>query len=476
VSKKPESSPKNPKRTSTQHTLDVEPKARVTRRRFLGASAATAATIVSPHILGLGGRPPPSETLNIVGIGAGGGVCKNDLRNIASLGQNIVAVADCLTMDAWQTKAKAHFKQYYPKATIYRDYRRMLEKEKNIDGVVVAVPDHSHAVLTMAAIQLGKHVYCEKPLTRTIAESRVIAKAAREAGVTTQMGNAGHSGGWIRRICEYIWQGAIGPVREAHVWSDRPFWPCGIGRPGDTPPVPAHLDWDIWLGPAHDRPYHPSYLPNIWRGWVDFGSGAIGDMACHTLDSVVWSLKLGHPISVEASSTPINDQNRETYPKASMITYRFPARGDMPPVKVTWYDGGLLPPIPVDMKRGTKLPKNGCFYVGDNGVLMNDDNQNEPWNPYLLPDSLQEKYPKPKKILPDSIGHFDEWIGSCKGQDVECGSNFDYGARLTETALLGNVALRAGEKIYWDGPNMKVTNVPAANEFVNYSYRKGWTL
>ena len=446
------------------------------RRQFLGASVAAAATIVSPHILGLGGRKPPSETLNLVGAGAGGAMCKNDLSRFSILGQNIVAVADCLTFDAWQDKSKLRYKEYYPKATIYRDYRVMLEKEKNIDAVVVATPDHSHAVITMAALQLGKHCYTEKPLTRTVSEARAIAKAAREAGVVTQMGNNGHSGGWIRRICEYIWQGAIGPVREAHIWTDRPFWPCGIGRPGDRPKVPASLDWDLWLGPAPERPYPPSYLPNYWRGWVDFGCGAIGDMACHNMDGAFWALKLGHPSSIEASSTPITDQNRETYPKASIITYRIPARGDMPECKVTWHDGGLLPPVPLGAKPNMKLPKNGSYFVGDRGVLMNDNNENQDWNPYLLPTTLQEKHPRPKKILPDSIGHFEEWVAAAKGEDVDCYSNFDYAARLTETALLGNVALRAGEKIYWDGPNMRVTNVPAANEFVHHQYRSGWSL
>ena len=465
------------KKSAHRKTSATKSAKKLSRREFFRSSATAATfTIVSPHVLALGGRTPPSEKLNIVGVGAGGGACKHDLRRFAEREQNIVAVADCLTLDAWQGESKRFYKEFYPGAKRYRDFRVMLEKEKGIDAVVIATPDHSHAVITMAAIQLGKHVYCEKPLTRTIWEARQISRAAQEAKIATQMGNNGHAGEWIRLVCEYIWQGVIGPVREVHAWSDRPHWPSGISRPKDTPPVPAFLDWDLWLGPAPERPYHPSYIPNVWRGWVDFGSGAIGDMACHILDPVFWAMKLGHPVSIEASSTPITDENKETYPKASLITYRFPERGEgrdkMPPLTVTWYDGGLMPPLPEGMKPGVTLPKNGAYFVGEKGVLVNETSH----DPYLLPESLQKEHPKPKMVIDRSIGHFNEWVAECKGEKVKCGSNFNYGAGLTEFALLGNVALRAGEKIDWDGTRMEVTNVPAANEFLRPHYRSGWAF
>src|SRR5512136_1807368 len=321
--------------------------AAVSRRTLLGAGAAAAAfTIVPRHLLGGACNTPPSEKLNIDGVGIGGQGA-SDLNDVSS--ENIVALCDV----DWDYAAHT-FKQY-PKAKQHRDFRVMLEKEKNIDAVVVGAPDHNHAIVSMAAIKRGKHVYCEKPLTRTVFEARALANAAREAKVATQMGNQGMAFEGNRLINEWLSDGAIGPVREAHVWSDRPthrgktplWWAQAVDRPKDTPPVPDTLDWDLWLGPAPWRPYHPVYVPFKWRGWWDFGSGGLGDMGIHNLAPVFSALKLGAPESVHASSTPVF---KETAPLACIVHYQFPARGDMPAVRLHWYDGGIVPPRPPELE------------------------------------------------------------------------------------------------------------------------------
>ncbi len=312
-----------------------------TRRQFIsGAIAAFAGFMIVPsHVLGRGGAKPPSEKLNVAGIGIGGQGA-SDLAEME--GENIVALCDVDDAHAART-----FKRY-PKARAHRDYRKMLEEQKDIDAVVIATPDHQHAIIAMAAMRAGKHVYCEKPLTHTVWEARQLTQAAHAHKIATQMGNQGQASEGTRRLSEMIRDDAIGPVREVHVWTDRPssglfnvFWPQGVERPTETSPVPDTLDWDLWLGPAPARPYHSAYLPFKWRGWWDFGTGALGDIGCHTFDPVFRALKLGHPLSVEASSTRVNE---ETYPLASMVTYHFPARPPMPPVKLVWYDGGLRPP------------------------------------------------------------------------------------------------------------------------------------
>jgi len=292
---------------------------RLSRRDFMGAAAATAAfTIVPRHVLGGRGQTAPSDKLNIAAIGTGG----RGGDNISALSsQNIVALCDV----DWK-RAGGTFRRH-PNAKKYKDFRRMLEiEDNNIDAVIVAAPDHIHAVASMAAIKRGKHVYCEKPLTHSVYEARVVAKAAREAGVATQMGNGGQAGEGRRLMSEYIWGGAIGPVREVHVWTDRPLsgldrvmWPQGVGRPTDTPAVPETFDWDLWLGPAPQRPYHPAYMPFRWRGWWDFGTGALGDIGCHAIDPIWRALKLEAPLTVEAACTLVNN---ETYPVASRVTSR----------------------------------------------------------------------------------------------------------------------------------------------------------
>jgi len=445
----------------------------LSRRQFIGGSAlASAGLLFLPsRVLGRGGFKPPSEKLNIAGIGVGG-QGGHDISQMA--GENIVALCD---VDS--AHAGGIFRRYEG-AKIYADYRKMLEEQKDIDAVVIATPDHQHAIITMAALRAGKHVYCEKPLTHTVWEARQVAQAAREHKAATQMGNQGQASEQTRRLCEFILDDAIGPVREVHVWTDRPsnglfneYWPQGIERPKETPAVPRTLAWDLWLGPAPMRPYNPIYVPFRWRGWWDFGTGALGDIGCHALDPVFRALKLGAPTSVEASSTRVN---QETYPLASMITYHFPARGEMPPVKLTWYDGGLRPPRPEELEPGERMGDNGHLFIGDKGKILNQDGY------HLLPKSRAKAYGDPPKKLARSPGHYVEWIAACKG-GAPGGSNFDWAGPLTEAVLLGNVALRlqlreelTTKKLLWDSANLRFTNSDTANEFLKTEYRKGWTL
>ncbi|HIJ53772.1 MAG TPA: Gfo/Idh/MocA family oxidoreductase [Planctomycetes bacterium] len=445
-------------------------KKKISRRDFLGGAATVAAfTIVPRNVLGGPRHKPPSEKLNIAGIGVGG-QGSGDIGNVSS--ENIVALCDV----DWK-RAAGTFRRYAD-AKKYHDFRRMLDKEdKNIDAVVVATPDHIHAPASMAAIKRGKHVYCEKPLTHSVYEARKVAEAARKYKVATQMGNQGQASEGTRLMCEYIWDGAIGPVREVHVWTDRPlrglssvYWPQGVERPTERPSVPETLDWDLWLGPAPNRPYHPAYLPFNWRGWWDFGTGALGDIGCHSIDPIFRALKLGHPMSVEATSTLVN---KETYPVASVVNYQFPARGDMPPVKLSWYDGGMRPRRPDELENGRRLGTGGVLFVGEAGKMLGER---------LIPESRMKEYKRPAQMIPRSPGHHKEWIQACKG-GKPAGSNFDHAGPLAEAVLLGNVALRPELKekmnqtrLLWDGPNLKITNISEANKFLRREYREGWTL
>jgi len=436
---------------------------KIARRDFMSAAAAVAAfTIVPSHVLGGPRRVPPSEKLNIAGVGIGGRGA-GDLDEVGS--ENIVALCDV------DDRYAADVFKRYPNAKKYHDFRKMLDKEKNIDAVVIATPDHTHAVVALTAIKMGKHVYCEKPLAHSIYEVRKLTEAAREAGVATQLGNQGQASEETRLASEFIWDGAIGPVREVHSWCNRPISPRGIDRPKETPPVPETLDWDLWLGPATQRPYHPCYLPFSWRGWWDFGSGVLGDIGCHQFISIFRALKLGYPTSVEACSSGVNS---ETAPLASIIRYDFPAREGMPPVKLTWYDGGLMPARPEELEEGLHFgDADDNLFVGEKGKMLGHR---------LLPESRSKEYGRPPRVLPRSPGHHKEWINACKGGEP-AGSNFDLAGPLTEVVLLGNVALRMGQqlyekglKLYYDGPNMKVTNLPEANRYIRSEYREGWIL
>jgi predicted dehydrogenase len=460
---------------------ELEPRApwqKSSRRKFLTATAGAAFnfTIVPRYVLGGAGFVPPSEQVRIAGIGVGG-MGAGDLAAIHGL-DNAAVVALC---DVDDTRAAKSY-ETYSKATRYKDFREMLDKEaKNIDAVTISTPDHTHAVATMAAIRAGKHVYCQKPLTHTIQECRDLTAAAHSAGVATQMGNQGHAAEGARLTNEWIQAGIIGEVREVHVWSNRagPFWKQGIGRPTETPPMPSTLDWNLWLGPAPERPYNPIYAPTGWRGWLDFGTGALGDMGCHIIDHPVWALQLGPPSAIEARTTfdgaLLSDgkANSETYPTAAIIDYEFPARDKLPAVRMTWYDGGLMPATPAGMPAGMHLPKNGALYVGSKGVMFHGSHGAMP---QVLPLELHEAAMKVPKTMERSAGHYAEWIAACKG-GARPVSNFDYAGPLTETVLLGVLALRApGQRLEWDSPQMKVTNVPELNQYLRADYRKGWTL
>ncbi|MBA7474620.1 Inositol 2-dehydrogenase/D-chiro-inositol 3-dehydrogenase [subsurface metagenome] len=450
----------------------------INRRRFLAATATVAAiTIVPRQVLGGPGHTPPNEKLNIAGIGVGG-MGNSNLRQLES--ENIVALCDV----DYEYAAKT-FKRY-PKAKTYTDFRKMLDKEKNIDAVVIATPDHTHAVVSMEAMRRGKHVYCQKPLTHDVYESRMLAKTAKETGVTTQMGIQGHSGEGIRLICEWIWDGAIGEVREVDAWCSLSYYPFGHAgwsskwsrRPKETPPVPSTLDWDLWLGPAPERPYHPAYHPAVWRCWWDYGCGMMGDRGAHTLDPVFWALKLGHPTSVDATSL---DLNPDTHPLASIVTYQFPARSpqdalrrNLPPVKLTWYEG-VRPPRPTELEDGRRMghTEGGVLFKGSKGKLVAGVYGE---SPRLIPESKMKEYKQPPKTIPRVEGsHEQDWVRACKsGQPA--GADFGYSGPLTEVCLLGNVAKRVDARIEWDKDDMKVTNLPEANKYIRTKYREGWTL
>lgn len=409
--------------------------------------------------------PSPNGRLNIAGIGVGGMGGYN--IKVVSETENIVALCDVDYKYAAKTFSK------YPQAKKYKDYRIMLEKQKDIDAVIIATPDHTHAVIAMAAMQLGKHVYVQKPLTRTVYESRVLTEAAREYKVATQMGNQGRSGEGIRLIKEWIDDGAIGEVREVYAWTNRPIWPQGMKRPKKTPKVPKHLDWDLFLGPSPYRPYNPAYHPWNWRAWWDFGTGALGDMACHIIDPIFMALNLGYPVKVEASSTPVNN---DSAPHASIVRYDFPAREGMPPVKLTWWDGGLMPPRPEELEPGRRMgdENGGVLFIGSKGKLMSGCYAR---NPRLIPETKMKEYKRPEKTIPRvKVKHEMDWVKACKGERPAC-SNFDYSGPLSEVVVMGNLAIRSGKQLDWDGTNMKVTNnVPEAEQYVNPPYRAGWKL
>jgi len=448
----------------------------LSRRDFLGSAAGMALfTIVPSHVLGADGQTPPSRKLNVAGVGVGG-MGGGNIGEIAKT-ENIVALCD---VDF--SYAAGTFKNH-PKAKQFKDYRKMLdEMGKDIDAVVIATPDHTHAVVAMECMRRGKHVYVQKPLTKTVYEARMMTEAARKYNVITQMGNQGHSGEGIRLICEWIWDGAIGEVREVHAWTNRPVWPQGLARPTETPAVPESLDWDLWIGPAPMRPYNPAYHPWNWRAWVDFGTGALGDMACHILDPVFWSLKLKYATSVQGTyaANVVEKWQKEgvdeSYPLGSMIHLEYPARGDMPPVKIHWYDGGLLPERPDELEPGRKMGDGdgGVLFVGDKGKLMCGCYGK---GPQLIPYSKMKDYKRPEKTLPRvETSHEMNWVEACKS-GKQASTPFDYAGPFTEMVLMGNLSLfKPGEKILWDGDNMKVTNFPELNKYVNPAYREGWSL
>ena len=546
----------------------------VSRRDFVAGSAKLAAAafiappmIVPRHVLGGPGYQAPSDTLGVAIVGAGGMGMSNWTQ---LLGENVVAICDVdfpyverslasrvaprpprtppatlspeqarqwletrAREDALALERGRKLQATYTKARKYADFREMLDKQRDIDAVVVATPDHAHAVVASRAMRAGKHVYVQKPLAYSVHEARALARLAGESKVVTQMGNQGHSLDGTRRIKELIAAGVIGPVREVHVWTDRPqrFWAQGIPRPAapgapaspqasspaspqtaasspagapgsaDVPPrwnmrtvdqavlkamaenpqaPPPGLNWDLYVGPAQDVAYHPAYHPFSWRGWVDFGVSAIGDMGAHLIDQPYWALDLGYPTSVSSSSTPWGGSANApaSYPLAQTVEYEFPARGARPAVRLYWYDGGLMPPRPPFLPDDMTLPRGdggGGVFVGTKGILVYETYGN---NPTVYPAAAAADAARVAQSVPRiTVPHEINWVQACKGQ-AEASSPFAYAAALTEVMLLGVVALRAGQgrKILYDGARMQVTNLPDANQYLTREYRAGWSL
>lgn len=526
---------------------------RITRRKFMASAtgAAFGAMIVPRHVIGGTGYQAPSDTVNIAVAGCGGQGA-SDTTELVVGGQNIVALADVDfgfvdKMVARRTRGRdgqpnpnaIKLQEAYNKAKRYADFRKMLEQQKDLDGVLVATPDHTHAVIAKAAMELGKHVYVEKPLTWSMHEARVLRETAGRTKVVTQMGNQGHSSEGAALINEWIQADVIGPVKEVYVWTNRPIWPQGIPRPGkpaaaaDAPvtgtgaagpgagpgsgqgatgggnfgnewtsrqlnrtlasaiegehPVPSGVEWDLFLGPAPEVGYHPIYHPFNWRGWLDWGTGAIGDMAAHLIDHPYWALGLTYPTSIEATSTPWgtdSKNNPASYPLATQVVYRFPARGSQPPLMMTWNDGGLMPPRPDLLPEEVPLDRGGgVIFIGEKGILTHGTYGA---NPKVYPASLMEVAQKVPKTFPRietsddvarSAKHRMNWVNAIKGKGkTTC--PFEYAGRLTETMLLGVVAMRTGQgkRIYYDGETGTITNVADANQHLQREYRKGWSL
>ncbi len=460
----------------------IPPKDMLTRREFLGTAAVAAAafTIVPRHVLGGPGYVPPSDKLNIACIGVGG----KGRGDIASLGtENIVALCDVddeqivkTIKRALDDTANPAYADMLTRATRYRDFRVLLKTEPGIDAVTVSTPDHTHAVIAMAAMRLGKHVFVQKPLTQTVHEARALARAAQEMKVVTQMGNQGHASEEARLINEWIAAGAIGAVTEVHCWTNRPIWPQGVRYPQEIPSVPSTLNWDVWIGPAPFRAYHPAYAPFRWRGWCDFGTGALGDMGAHIFDHPYWALNLGYPETVQASSTEFNG---DSYPLASTVRYHFAARGKMPAVDLTWYDGGIMPQRPEELEEGRRMgdEDGGVLYVGSKGMLMHGCYGK---SPRLIPETRMKAFKFPPKTIARSPGIHEEWAAAIKsGNGVQTTSNFEYAAKLTETMLLGNIAVRMAPKntiLRYDSEKMSFPNMPEADQYLSKEYRSGWSL
>jgi predicted dehydrogenase len=458
-------------------------KSTVSRRLFLAGSAITVAAAgcattgssssgsykVRSTTQAKSGFKSPNQKLNMAAIGAGG-KGTSDIQQCAALGENVVALCDA----DWR-QAGGNFRRF-ENAKQYKDFRVMLdEMGDQIDACTISTPDHFHAVAASDCIKRGIHVYVQKPLTKTIYEARYLTELARKHGVMTQMGNQGHSGDGVRDLCEIIWSGMIGDVTHVDAWTNRPVWPQGIKEalPVQTPP--ENMDWDLWCGPAPLRPFNEKYAPFNWRGWWDFGCGALGDMACHILDPVNWSLQLGYPISVECLMEDGNSE--QTFPNKSIIKFGFPQRGGFKPVTVTWHDGNLKPKMPEGVVQDYKMEACGTIYYGTKGIAASGEYGGG--SRVIKGDAIGEK---PQQIIPRLPGEHDDvkqkidWIRACK-TGIPAGSNFDYSGPFTEWVVMGNLSLKfPGEKLEWDGENMRFTNKKEANNFVHYKYRKGWKL
>ncbi len=485
----------------------------LSRRKFIASTSAgiAGATILPSHVVAGLGHRPPSDKLNIAGIGVGGKGFTN-LKYMET--ENIVALCDV----DWDYAGRNAFPHWY-RAKQYKDYREMFDQQKDIDAVMIATPDHTHALPALMAMRQGMHAFVQKPLTHSVYESRILAETAQRYDVATQMGNQGNSADGIRQICEWIWAGTIGEVTRVDTWTNRPIWPQGLSRPEKEQRIPKNLDWDLFIGPAAYREYNSIYHPWNWRGWWDFGTGALGDMGNHILDPVFKALNLQYPASVQASSTSFNN---DSAPNAEFVKYEFPQRDNlprvsMPAVTVNWYDGGFMPPRPDELMDGEQMGDNGggCIFYGSKGKIMCGTYAA---NPTLLPTSEMEHFQEPQKTIRRISnamegGHEQDWIRACKESKearVEASSNFSYAGPLNEMVLLGVLAVRLQSlqrKLIWDGPNMRFKNIqssdmlrilakdnfeivngdpqfnkdfstlPAlemAEEWIRHSYRKGW--
>ncbi len=446
---------------------------KLSRRQFvrgIGAGVAVA-TVIPRHVLAAPGKPGANEKIDIAAIGIGGRGW-SDLQGVG--GENIVALCD---VDARQT---GNAYKRFPKASHHRDFRKMLDEvEKQIDAVVVATPDHTHAVACMDAMQRGKHLYCEKPLAHSVHEIRTLIKAARDNKVVTQLGNQGHSSSSIRTFCEWIWDGAIGQVREVHACCDafKNVY-CQIRnlpKMKEEHKVPAELDWDLWLGPTQQRAYNPMYCPWNWRGWMPFGTGAIGDWICHVVDPSFWALDLGAPTSIQAEVEGYDPKTQaDAYPPGTAITYQFAAKGKRGPVKLVWYDGNKRPPRPKDLDPGRNAPGTGAVVIGDEGGIMHGSHG--AGGVRIFPEAKMQAYEKPEPSIPRVPGHHQDWLLAIR-EGRQAGSNFDYGGPLTELGLLGAIAIKfPGQKLEWNSAATRFTNLAEANQYVNPPYRAGWKL
>ena len=435
----------------------------LTRRDFLHNLAATGTGLVILSNSGSVRGTPANSKLNIACIGIGGRGAAN-VQGVAA--ENIVALCDV------DQKRAAETFERHPNAKQYTDFRKMLDEiHSQIDAVVIGTPDHTHAPAGVMAMKMGKHCYCEKPLTHSVHEARVMAEVARAHNLVTQMGTQIHAGNNYRRVVELVQSGAIGPVRDVHVWLganfDGPPVPTDMSQPDaptDRPPVPDDLDWDLWLGPATYRPYSPAYAPFNWRYWWNFANGQLGDFFCHFCDLAFWALKLRHPTTVEAEG-PVHP---ESTAKWTVAKQQYPARGDLPPVDLTWYNGGPYPPIVKE--KNVPTWGSAVLFIGANSMLIANYSEHQ-----LLPKDKFAGFEPPEPFIPNSIGHHREWVEACKtGGPTTC--NFSYSGALTEAALLCNVALRTGRKLTWDAKNLKAVGCPEADAFIRRPYRKGWKL
>ncbi|MBI1318597.1 MAG: twin-arginine translocation signal domain-containing protein [Candidatus Hydrogenedens sp.] len=452
---------------------------RITRRAFLAATTTAAASAAiaqdKPNTAKVvPGKRSPNELLNIGCIG-NGGMGQSD--TLACRNENLIALCD---VDA--DRAAAAFKRFSD-ARKFTDYREMLDKMPELDAVTVSTPDFNHAPAAYRAMKLGKHVYVQKPLTHTVAEAQLLQRTAEEMKVATQMGNQGHSGDGVRECCEMVWTGAIGPVREVHAWTFRPQgkWPQGIPEPLPGMPVPETMAWDTWLGPAQERPYNEGYAPRNWRGWYDFGNGALGDMAAHVLDPPYWALKLGEASGFSIEIVRSKARNDHTFPLSQVLKYSFPERAGMPPVDIYWYDGGELPPWPEAVPKDEQLgdgrwpdETDGSYFVGDEGLLTTGTYGQKT---RLLPASRMADYTMPDPMIPriDKQNHYENWLQACKGGEPAC-SNFSYSAQFSMLILLGALAMRVGEKITWDAQANRISSPESANALLTKPYREGWEL